>query len=88
MGLNLIYSIYQSYCERTRDSLYMQRAEEIKDSILQKVCSEEHITQEHFCALENAILDYRCASDAEKFAEGFKCALLLCIQCLLGDCYE
>ena len=75
--MDLIAALYAIYGESTEESEALQAAEDIKTRRIREICSPQDAD-----ALEEIILDYRCVSDVEKFAEGFRCAMLLCMQSL------
>lgn len=80
MSKNIIDSIYQGYCDSVEEGRETKLAAEMMHKDIQELCDEETGRK-----VENIILDYKTVSDAERFAEGFRCGVRLLIECMAGS---
>lgn len=79
MSKNIIDSIYQGYCDSMEEGRETRLAAEAMDKGIRELCDEETAKK-----IGNIVLDYKTVSDAERFAEGFRCGVQLLIQCMSG----
>ncbi len=78
--MDVIGNIYQMYCDNVKEGGKTKLAGEAMEKEIRGLCNEETARK-----IENIVLDYKTVSDAERFAEGFRCAALLMLQCMAGD---
>lgn len=79
MGKNIIHSIYQEYCDSMEEGRETRLAGEEMEKGIRGLCDEETAKK-----IGNIVLDYKTVSDAERFAEGFRCGVRLLIECMAG----
>lgn len=79
MGKNIIHSIYQDYCDSMEEGRETRLAGEEMGKGIRELCDEETAKK-----IGNIVLDYKTVSDAERFAEGFRCGVRLLIECMAG----
>lgn len=77
MGKNIIDSIYQDYCDSMEEGCKTRLAAEAMDKGIRELCDEETAKK-----IGNIVLDYKTVSDAERFAEGFRCGVRLLMECI------
>lgn len=78
--MDVIGSIYQAYLDNVEEGSKTKLANEAMEKEIRGLCDEETARK-----VENILLDYKTVSDAERFKEGFRCAVLLMVQCMAED---